>query len=95
LGKGPQSKAYPDIVFELNASRGIELDFLQGLTDDIVGLALARLGGLDGGSLVNVSLVVDIELAEGVGEGEEIVLLELRKFPGFGLELVTGRWTDG
>jgi hypothetical protein len=75
------SQTYPDVIFQLDSSRGIELNLLQGLADDIVGLALARLRGLDGRSLVNVALVVDIELAEGVGEGEDVILLELRKFP--------------
>jgi hypothetical protein len=75
------SQTYPDVIFQLDSSRGIELNLLQGLADDIVGLALARLRGLDGGSLVNVALVVDIELAEGVGKGEDLILLELRKLP--------------
>jgi hypothetical protein len=39
------------------------------------------LRGFDGSSLVNVPLVVNIELAEGVGEAKDVVLLELRKFP--------------
>jgi hypothetical protein len=75
------SRTYPNVVLQLDSSRGIELNLLQGLADDIVGLALARLRGLDGGSLVNVALVVDIELAEGVGKGEDLILLELRKLP--------------
>jgi hypothetical protein len=45
------------------------------------------LGGLDGGGLVNVPLVVDVELAEGVSEGEDVVLLELRKFPAMEVSL--------
>ena len=57
---------YADIVFELDTSGGIELNLFQRLTDNIVWLALAGLGSLDGGGLVNVALVVDVELAEGV-----------------------------
>lgn len=37
--------------------------------------------GLDGSGLVEVPLVVDIEALEGIGKGEDLVLLELRKFP--------------
>ena len=78
---------YPDVVLQFHSSRGIELDILQGLANHIVGLALACLGGLDGGGLVNVPLVVDVELAEGVSEGEDVVLLELRKFPAMEVSL--------
>jgi hypothetical protein len=54
------SCTYPNIVFQLDPPRGIELYLLQGLTNDVVWLTLARLGGLNGGSLVNVPLVVNI-----------------------------------
>ena len=76
------SRTYPNVVFQLDSPRGIELDVLQGLANHVVGLALACLGGLDGGGLVDVPLVVDVELTEGVGEREDVILLELRKFPG-------------
>jgi hypothetical protein len=72
---------YPNVVFQLDSPGRVELNILQRLADHIVGLALAGLRGLDGGGLVNVPLVVDVELAEGVGEGEDVILLELRKFP--------------
>jgi hypothetical protein len=52
------------------------------LSHNIIGLTLALLGGLDGGSLVDVALVVDVELAEGVSQAEDVALLELRIFPG-------------
>jgi len=79
LGEG---NTHADIVFQLDSSRRVELNVLQGLAHHVVGLALACLGGLDGSGLIDVPLVVDIELAEGIGEGEDVVLLELRKFPG-------------
>jgi len=44
-------------------------------------LALALLRGFDGCSLVDVALILDVELAEGVGEVKDLVLLELRIFP--------------
>jgi hypothetical protein len=77
-----RKRTYPNVIFQFYSSGRVELDLLQCLTDNIVGLALARLGGLDGGCLVNVPLIIDVELAEGIGQGEDVVLLELRKFPG-------------
>ncbi len=85
------SRTYPNVVFQLDSPRGIELDVLQSLANHIVGLALACLGGLDGGGLVDVPLVVDVELTEGVGEREDVILLELRKFPGQGVSLEVSR----
>ena len=72
---------YTDIVFQLYSSGRVEFDILQGLSHDIVRLPLALLRGLDRGGLVDVALVVDVELAEGVGEAEDLVLLELRILP--------------
>lgn len=56
----------PYIVLELNAARGVKLDLLQRLSHNIVRLALALLGGLDGRSFVQVAMVVDVEFAEGI-----------------------------
>jgi hypothetical protein len=73
--------AYPNVVLKLNSSRRVKLYFLQGLSDDIVRLTLALLCGLDGGGLFYITLVVDIELPEGIGKGKDVALLELRVFP--------------
>lgn len=62
-----KTTAYPDVVFQLDSSGGIEINLLQRLAHDVVGLTLARLGRLDRGGLVNVPLIVDIELAESIG----------------------------
>jgi len=42
------------------------------------------LSSLDDGRFVNVSFVVDIELAKGILETENIGLVKLRIFPGGG-----------
>ena len=68
---------HADVILKLDSSRGVELNLLQRLADDIVWLALALLGGLDRGGFVEVALVVYIELAEGIGEGEDLVLRKL------------------
>ena len=67
---------HANVIFKLDSSRGVELNLLQRLADDIVWLALALLGGFDRGGLVKVALVVYIELAEGIREGEDLVLRE-------------------
>jgi hypothetical protein len=85
------SATYPDVVLQLDSPGGIKLNLLQCLTDHIVRLALACLRGLDGGRLVNVPLVVDVELAEGVGEGEDVILLELRKLPARSISFSSSR----
>ena len=64
----PQLGNEIDIVVELYATRGVEFDLFQRLADDIVGLALGVLGGLDDGRFVEVAAVFDIEFAESVGE---------------------------
>lgn len=69
------ASTYPNVIFEFYTARGIETDFFEGRADGIVGLALAGLGGLDGSSLVNVPLVVYVELAEGIGQSEDVALL--------------------
>lgn len=50
---------------------------------------LRLLRGLDDGSLVEVALVVDVELAEGVLQPEDLTLLELRVFPARNVLLAT------
>lgn len=69
------ASTYPNVIFEFYTARGIETDFFEGCADGIVGLALAGLGGLDGGGLVNVPLIVYVELAEGIGQAEDVALL--------------------
>jgi hypothetical protein len=39
------------------------------------------LRGLDSGSFVKVSFVVNIKSLEGIGQAKDLVLLKLRKFP--------------
>lgn len=70
-----------DIVVQLDAPRAIELDLLQGLAHHVVRLVLGLLGRLDDRGLVEVTLVVDIELAEGVLQAEDLALLKLWVFP--------------
>lgn len=72
---------YANVVLQLHPPRGVEVDLLQCLSHDIVRLALAGLGCLDGSGLVYVTLVVDIELSEGVCQAEYVVLLELGELP--------------
>lgn len=43
---------YPDVVFKLDSSGGVELDLLQSLSYNIVRLAFAGLCCLDGSGLV-------------------------------------------
>jgi len=80
-GSRGRTQTYPNVVLQLYSPGGVELNLFKCLANHIVGLALARLGGLDSSCLVNVPLVVDVELAESVGEGEDVILLELRKLP--------------
>lgn len=77
----PALRTYANIILELDSPRRIELDLLQCLPDDIVRLTLALLGGLDGRGLVEVPVVVDIELAEGIREGEDFALREFGELP--------------
>jgi hypothetical protein len=51
------------------------------LSDYIVWLSLTGLGRLDSRSFVDISFVVDIELAEGILQAKDLVLLELRILP--------------
>lgn len=72
---------YGDVVLELDTARRVEVNLFQGLSDDIVWLALALLGSFNGSSLVNVALVVNVELAESVAQAVDFVLGELRILP--------------
>lgn len=66
-------------------SRGIEFHLFQRLADNIVWLALGVSCALDRGCLVHPAAVVGIELTEGVGQAENVVLLELGILPGIGV----------
>ena len=55
---------HTDVIFELNTPGRIQLNLLQGLSHDIVWLALALLGRFDGGCLIDIALIVDVKLAE-------------------------------
>jgi hypothetical protein len=69
---------YVNVVLQLNAPGAVELDLFQGLAHDIVWLVLRGLDVLDGRVLVEVALVVDVELAEGILQRKYVALLELR-----------------
>lgn len=79
--RGAPGHTYIDIVVELDAPRAVELDLLQGLAHNVVGLVLRLLRRLDDGRFVKVALVVDVELAEGILQPEDLALLELRVLP--------------
>lgn len=85
----PVSLTYADIILQLYSPGGVEVDLLECLSHDIVGLSLAGLGCLDGSGLVYVTLVVDIELAKGVCQAEYVILLELGELPVLGGEMVS------
>lgn len=71
------TQTHIDIVVKLYAPRAIELHLLQCLSDNIIGLALGSLGGLDCIGLLNVALVINIELAECLSKAKDVLLLEL------------------
>jgi hypothetical protein len=73
--------AYIYIVVQLYTPRAVELDFLQGLSHHIVRLVLRLLRRLDHRSFVEIALVVNVELAEGILQPKDLPLLELRVFP--------------
>jgi hypothetical protein len=73
--------AYIHIVVQLHAPRAVKFHLLQRLADHIVRLVLRLLRRLDHGALVEVALVVDVELAEGILQPEDLALLELRVLP--------------
>jgi len=68
------------VVIQLYAPRAIQLHLLERLSDYIVGLMFGLLGRFDHSSLVEVVFVVNVELAKGVLESENLSLLELGVF---------------
>jgi hypothetical protein len=75
------SITHPNIIIKLNSSRRVKFHFLQSLSNNIIRLSFAALGRLDGGRLIDISLVIDIQLTECILQTEYLVLLELRIFP--------------
>ena len=73
--------AYIHIVVQLYSPRAVQLHLFQGLAHDVVRLVLRLLGGLDDRGLVEIALVVDIELAKGILQPEDLALLELGVLP--------------
>jgi hypothetical protein len=73
-------EVYINIVVQLDSSRAVQLNLLESLSHNIVGLALRVLSGLDDGGFVYVALVVDIHVLEGIGELEDLILIELGVF---------------
>jgi hypothetical protein len=71
---------YINIVVQLYSSRAVQLNLLECLSHNIVGLALRVLSGLDDGGFIYVALVVDIHVLEGIGKLEDLILIELRVF---------------
>lgn len=72
---------YADVVIQLYSPRRVQLHLLQSLSNNIIWLSLAGLGGLYRRRLVNISLVVDIQLPERILQAKDLILLELRIFP--------------
>lgn len=72
--------AYIYIVVQFYSPRTVELDLFQGLSDHIVRLVLRLLRRLDHRRLVEVALVVNVELAEGILQAKNLALLELGVF---------------
>lgn len=72
---------YINVVVQLDSARTVQLDLLECLSHNIVGLTLRVLSGLDDGGFIYVALVVDIHVLEGIGELEDLILIELRVFP--------------
>jgi hypothetical protein len=70
-----------NVILQLHAARTVQLDFLERLTHNIVGLMLGCLGLFDGSTLVNVALVVYIEFTKGILQVEDLALLKLGVLP--------------
>ena len=72
---------HSNVIIQLNSSGRIELDLFQCLSDHIVRLSFAGLSCFHGSRLIYVALVINVELAEGILETEDLILFELRIFP--------------
>lgn len=76
-----EATAYINIILELDAPGAIELDTLQGLANNVIGLSFGLLGGLDHGGFVQVTLIVDVQLMECILERKDLALIQLRETP--------------
>ena len=76
----PQTGDQVHVVVQFHSPRAVQLNLFQGLAHNIVWLPLRVLCAFDGRGLVNIALVVDVELAEGVGQAEDLGLGELGVF---------------
>lgn len=74
--------SYANIIVKLYPPRAVQLYLSQCLPNSIVCLSLRGLSGFDCGSLVKITLVVYIKLAEGILQAEDVGLLELGILPG-------------
>lgn len=72
--------AHIDVVFKLDAPRAIKSHLLQSLTHHIVRLTFRDLYLLNRGVLVDISLILDVQLAESILKAEDLALLELGVF---------------
>ena len=86
--------AHIDIIIQLHPSRAIKLHLFQCLPDHIIGLPFRGLCRLDHCCFINVALVVNIELAKGVLEAENVGFLKLRVFPVEGSQSVRSEKTN-
>lgn len=64
----PELDTNSHVILELNSPRRVELNLLESLSHDIIRLIFTLLGGFDGSSFIQVTLVIDIESLEGVGQ---------------------------
>ena len=71
-------RSYSDIVVKFYAPRAIKLDLSQSLADDIVWLAFRVLYSSDCSRFIEITLVINVELSEGILEAKDLLLLELR-----------------
>jgi hypothetical protein len=78
--KGKNTSSYINIVIQFNSPRTIQLNLLQGLAHHVVRLTLTLLDRADGAGFVQVAAIVNVQLAEGILQGEDVRLLELRVF---------------
>lgn len=70
-----------NIVFEFHSARAIKLNLFQGLSNNIIGLALGLLGSLYDSRLVQITSVIEIQLLERILKRKDFALFKLREFP--------------
>lgn len=72
--------AYIDIIIQFYPPRAIQLHLFERLPNNIVWLSFRRLRRFYDGSLIDVALVIDVQLAKGILQTKDVLLLELRIF---------------